>query len=158
MVAGWRRGAIAGKTGFSRIPHTITLMASSSPSSSNLDFETVVKQEEAYLRLVHPTPEETPSCTSLFDTYLACNGKHFPWNSVHYFQRTTAAVRSQVKSWYRFGEGTKCSAKLEDFKFCMGLKWKEPDERRDAWIRRRAEWWARRRLAKSSEDVWEMRK
>ncbi|EEB89958.1 hypothetical protein MPER_11894, partial [Moniliophthora perniciosa FA553] len=67
-------------------------------------------------------------------------------------------VRSQVKSWYRHGEGTKCSAKLEDFKFCMGLKWQEPDERRDAWIRRRAEWWARRRLAKSSEDVWEMRK
>ncbi|ESK97157.1 conserved protein (fungal and plant) [Moniliophthora roreri MCA 2997] len=112
-----------------------------SSSPSNFDFETVVKQEEVYLRLVHPTPEETPSCTSLFDTYLACN-----------------AVRSQVKSWYRYGEGTKCSAKLEDFKFCMGLKWQEPDERRDAWIRRRAEWWARRRLAKSSEDVWEMRK
>lgn len=33
----------------------------------------------------------------------------------------------------------------------------ELDERRDAWIRRRAEWWAHRRLGKSSEDVWEMR-
>ncbi len=33
----------------------------------------------------------------------------------------------------------------------------EHDERYDAWIQRRAEWWAKRRLEKSSEDVWAMR-
>jgi hypothetical protein len=32
-----------------------------------------------------------------------------------------------------------------------------PEERRDAWIRRRAEWWATRRMAKCSEDIWDIR-
>jgi hypothetical protein len=32
-----------------------------------------------------------------------------------------------------------------------------PEERREAWIRRRAEWWANRRLGRSSEDVWDVR-
>ncbi|KAJ4498078.1 hypothetical protein C8R41DRAFT_157798 [Lentinula lateritia] len=110
-------------------------------SQSSADFEKVVKQEEAYLRLVHPTPEETPTCINLFDTYLSCN-----------------AIRSQIKSFYRYGERTHCSQKLEDFKFCLGLTRMEPEERRDVWIRRRAEWWAQRRLGKSSEDVWEIRR
>ncbi|KAG7098674.1 hypothetical protein E1B28_000588 [Marasmius oreades] len=105
-------------------------------------FERVVAEEERNLRLVHPTPEETPSCLNLFDTYLSCN-----------------SMRSQIKSYYRSGEGTRCSQKLEDWKFCMGLKWLEPEERREQWIRRRAEWWARRRVeGKCSEDVWEIRR
>jgi hypothetical protein len=41
---------------------------------SKLDFDTVVRQEESYLRLVHPTPDDIPGCISLFDTYLSCNG------------------------------------------------------------------------------------
>jgi hypothetical protein len=41
---------------------------------SKFDFESVVRQEEAYLRLVHPTPDDIPGCISLFDTYLSCNG------------------------------------------------------------------------------------
>ncbi|KAK7472791.1 hypothetical protein VKT23_000899 [Stygiomarasmius scandens] len=108
--------------------------------SDHPDFEKTVQQEQAYLRLVHPTPEETPTCFNLFDTYLSCN-----------------AARSQIKSYYRHGEGTQCGTKLEDWKFCLGLKSLEPDQYREAWIRRRAEWWAQRRLGKSSEDVWEMR-
>jgi len=32
-----------------------------------------------------------------------------------------------------------------------------PEERREAWIFRRAEWWANRRVGKSSEDVWDIR-
>jgi hypothetical protein len=32
-----------------------------------------------------------------------------------------------------------------------------PEERREAWIRRRAEWWANKRVGKSSEDVWDIR-
>ena len=64
----------------------------------------------------------------------------------------------QLKSLYRHGEMSKCGRKMEDFKYCMANKSLHPEDRRDVWIRRRAEWWAKRRLEKSSEDVWEMRK
>lgn len=37
------------------------------------------------------------------------------------------------------------------------MKVMHPEERREAWIRRRAEWWANRRLGRSSEDVWDIR-
>ncbi|KAF7361816.1 hypothetical protein MVEN_00525800 [Mycena venus] len=47
--------------------------------------------------------------------------------------------------------------KWAEYKFCMSLKWMGMDERRDAWIRRKAIWWAKRRLGKSSEDVWQVR-
>ncbi|KAL4074190.1 hypothetical protein J3A83DRAFT_4234219 [Scleroderma citrinum] len=53
---------------------------------------------------------------------------------------------------------SECSDKLEDFKFCMSLKSLHPEQKRDAWIKRKAEWWAARRLEKSSENVWEARK
>ena len=65
---------------------------------------------------------------------------------------------TQLKSIYRFGEMAHCSAKWNEFKFCMSIKGLHPEQRRDAWIRHRAEWWARRRLGLSSENVWEMRK
>ena len=66
-------------------------------------------------------------------------------------------ISSQARSLYRYGEMATCSPKLEDFKFCMSLKGMHPEEKRDVWIRRRAEWWARRRAHKSSEDVWDVR-
>lgn len=66
-------------------------------------------------------------------------------------------ISSQARSLYRYGEMATCSPKLEEFKFCMSLKGVHPEEKRDIWIRRRAEWWARRRAAKSSEDVWDVR-
>ena len=34
----------------------------------------VIKQEEEYLRKVHPTPEDVPGCMKLFDDFLMCNG------------------------------------------------------------------------------------
>ena len=34
----------------------------------------IIKQEEEYLRKVHPTPEEVPGCMKLFDDFLLCNG------------------------------------------------------------------------------------
>ncbi|PFH51557.1 hypothetical protein AMATHDRAFT_142361 [Amanita thiersii Skay4041] len=107
---------------------------------SKLDFEKAVKQEEAYLRLLYPTADDIPGCISLFDTFLSCN-----------------AIRSQIKSLYRYGGRPDCSQKLEDFKFCMTLKSLHQEERRDVWIRRRAEWWATRRQSRSSEDVWDIR-
>ena len=52
---------------------------------------------------------------------------------------------------------SECAQKLDDFKFCMSIKSLHPEEKRDMWITRRAEWWAQRRATKSSEDIWEMR-
>ena len=40
----------------------------------------------------------------------------------------------------------------------MSMKSVEPEVKRQEWIRRRAEWWASRRVGKSSEDVWDVRK
>ncbi|EGN99841.1 hypothetical protein SERLA73DRAFT_180081 [Serpula lacrymans var. lacrymans S7.3] len=108
---------------------------------SNTDFQAAVKQEEAYLRQVHPTPEDIPGCMTLFDDFLLCN-----------------VLGAQVKSLYRFGRMSECKHKMEDFKFCMSLKSMHPEDKRDAWIRRRAEWWAHKRLAKSSENIWDVRK
>ncbi|GJE97400.1 hypothetical protein PsYK624_136170 [Phanerochaete sordida] len=107
---------------------------------SSVDFETAVKQEEAYLRQVHPTSDDIPSCMKLFDNFLQCN-----------------VVAAQMKSLYRYGQMSECGQKLEDFKFCMSNKGVHPQEKYDAWIHRRAEWWARRRMTNSSEDVWEVR-
>ncbi|KAJ6593990.1 hypothetical protein B0H19DRAFT_1093208 [Mycena capillaripes] len=105
------------------------------------DFKTAVKQEEWYLRRVYPTPKDIPSCTNHLDTYVACN-----------------TIRNLVRSMYRYGYLREdCSEKWAEYKFCMSLKWMGLDERRDAWIRRKAIWWAKRRLGKSSEDVWQVR-
>ncbi|CDO70243.1 hypothetical protein BN946_scf184942.g43 [Trametes cinnabarina] len=103
----------------------------------------LVRQEEEYLRKVYPTPEDIPGCMKLFDDFLLCNGKY-------------PSIRL-VRSLYRYGETATCKPKLEDFKFCMSVKGMHPEEKRDLWIRRRAEWWARRRMHKSSEDVWDIR-
>ena len=125
---------------------------------SSLDFETAVKQEEAYLRKVHPTPEDVPGCVKMFDDFLLCNGECANVASGCNAKRLGhAVVASQVKSLYRYGQMAECTHKLEDFKHCMSSKSMHPQEKYDAWIRRRAEWWARRRMSKSSEDVWEVR-
>lgn len=69
-----------------------------------------------------------------------------------------AALGSQIKSVYRHGTPRDCMPKFEDFKFCMSVKGLADDRRDEVWAHRRAEWWARRRLGKSSEDVWDARK
>jgi len=52
-----------------------------------------------------------------------------------------------------------CTPAWSDFKFCLSLRALSAEERRVAWIRYRAEWWATRRtMMGSSEDVWEVRK
>ncbi|KAH7929874.1 hypothetical protein BV22DRAFT_1001928 [Leucogyrophana mollusca] len=107
---------------------------------SDGSFQAAVKQEEAYLQKVHPTADDIPGCMSLFDDFLLCN-----------------VLGAQVKSLYRFGRMSECKEKMEDFKFCMSLKSMHPEQKRDAWIRRRAEWWAARRVGKSSENVWDIR-
>ncbi|KJA29044.1 hypothetical protein HYPSUDRAFT_128461 [Hypholoma sublateritium FD-334 SS-4] len=107
---------------------------------SKLDFKKVFEQEEARLRILHPTPEDIPGCISVFDDYLGCS-----------------VIRNQVKSIYRYGKRSSCDQKLDEFKFCLTLKVMHPEEQREAWIRRRAEWWAHRRIEQSSEDVWDIR-
>jgi hypothetical protein len=42
---------------------------------SKLDFKAAVEQEEARLRLLHPTPSDIPGCISVFDDYISCSGK-----------------------------------------------------------------------------------
>lgn len=51
---------------------------------STLDFETAVKQEVAYLRRVHPTPDDIPGCMKLLDEFMSCHGAHthFPSHSI----------------------------------------------------------------------------
>jgi hypothetical protein len=36
-------------------------------------FKAVVSQEEARLGQLHPAPEDTPTCMSVFDDFLSCN-------------------------------------------------------------------------------------
>lgn len=120
----------------------------------------IVKQEEEYLRKVHPTPEDVPGCMKLFDDFLLCNGEWSQHRRCHIGSLTMemhTVMSSQARSLYRYGEMATCTPKLEEFKFCMSLKGVHPEEKRDIWIRRRAEWWARRRASKSSEDVWDVR-
>ncbi|KAI0344793.1 hypothetical protein BDW22DRAFT_1326732 [Trametopsis cervina] len=105
-----------------------------------LDYETTVKQEIAHLKKIYPSPEDIPSCLSLMDTFLSCH-----------------ILNHQMRSLYRYGQMSECAQKGEDFKFCMSNKSLHEQEKYEAWIHRRAEWWAKRRLAKSSEDVWNIR-
>ena len=39
-----------------------------------VDLETAIKQEEDYLRKVHPTVDDIPGCMTLFDEFLKCHG------------------------------------------------------------------------------------
>jgi len=122
-----------------------------------------VKQEQARLRVVHPTTEDIPGCMTLLDDFLSCNSAWLSkllndTSNTHLSYPLVSVLGVQLKSLYRHGEMSKCGQKMEDFKFCMANKSLHPEDRRDAWIRRRAEWWAKRRLEKSSEDIWEMRK
>lgn len=67
------------------------------------------------------------------------------------------ALVPQLRNIYRYGELHNCSWKFQDFKYCMSLKSEDPDGKRELWVKRRAEWWARRRVGVSSEDVWDVR-
>ncbi|KIK27076.1 hypothetical protein PISMIDRAFT_675389, partial [Pisolithus microcarpus 441] len=100
-----------------------------------VDFQTAVSQEEEYLRKLHPTVDDIPGCVSLLDGFFMCH-----------------VLNAQFKSLYRYGRMSECGDKLEAFKFCLSLKSMHPEQKRDAWIRRRAEGLAAKRLGKSSEN------
>ncbi|KZT56724.1 hypothetical protein CALCODRAFT_435302 [Calocera cornea HHB12733] len=104
-------------------------------------FEEIVQQEEDLLRKVHPTPNDIPSCTSILDEFLR-----------------SYAPGQQIRSLYRYGTTSGTAAgKWDDFMYCISLKAYSAEDRREKWIKRRAEWWAHRRMERSSEDVWDVR-
>ncbi|WVQ93058.1 hypothetical protein IAU59_000122 [Kwoniella sp. CBS 9459] len=104
-------------------------------------FEGVLSDEERYQALQYPSTEEVPGCMRLLDEFLMCY-----------------ALAPQLRSMYRHGEFRDCTWKWQDFKYCMSLKSEDEEARRQLWIKRRADWWARRRVGGSSEDVWEVRR
>ncbi|WVF65385.1 hypothetical protein IAT40_000112 [Kwoniella sp. CBS 6097] len=104
-------------------------------------FESVLLDEEKYQALQYPSTEEVPGCMRLLDEFLMCY-----------------ALAPQLRSMYRHGEFRDCTWKWQDFKYCLSLKSEDEEARRQLWIKRRADWWARRRVGGSSEDVWEMRR
>ncbi|KAK8844169.1 hypothetical protein IAR55_006963 [Kwoniella newhampshirensis] len=103
-------------------------------------FESVLHDEEKYQELQYPTFEDVPGCMRLLDEFLMCY-----------------ALVPQLRNMYRHGEFRDCTWKFQDFKYCLSMKSETPEARRDLWVKRRADWWARRRVGGSSEDVWDIR-
>lgn len=69
------------------------------------------------------------------------------------------ALVPQLRNVYRFGTFNNCTAKLEDFKFCLTLRGIDTAHKRQAFIERRARQMARRRMpgGDTSEEVWRSR-
>ncbi|EPQ26872.1 uncharacterized protein PFL1_05507 [Pseudozyma flocculosa PF-1] len=104
-------------------------------------FDQVVEEEKAFHR-ASVALDEMPSCTNCFDRWASC-----------------FALGPQIKSVYRFGTGQDCKDKLDDFKFCLTLKGMSQEEKYEAWIHRKAQKSATKRLGpESSENVWEIRR
>ncbi len=80
---------------------------------TRFEFATAVKQEAAYLRLVHPTPDDIPSCLLLIEVSMGCLYRYLLTSQAEASQ----ALRFQVKSRYLHGESSRCAHKYDDFKF-----------------------------------------
>ncbi|KAH8828085.1 hypothetical protein DL96DRAFT_1601645 [Flagelloscypha sp. PMI_526] len=131
---------------------------------STEDFDQVVQEEKEHLQKIYPLPENIPTCFQHFDRILDCGGPFLKfctslWGPCPLFTRfVILGWKAQVKSIYRYGKRPDCDWHIEEFKKCLTMKLKSPEDRRDIWIQRRAEWWAKRRIEKSSEDVWDARR
>lgn len=71
-------------------------------------------------------------------------------------------IRRRLGSYYIHGHAQNyCDEFDTPYQLCM-KKWAklsgDPEKRRDAYIRYRAEWATERRMGPSSEDVWKVRK
>ncbi|GAA6020640.1 hypothetical protein JCM11491_001130 [Sporobolomyces phaffii] len=108
------------------------------PPPTRRTFESLVEEELPIQRHSVAMEGGMPSCLTLFDNFLLCY-----------------SLASQTKSVYRHGAPRDCSPKFEDFKFCMSVKSLSEERKQEVWVKRRAEWWAQRRLGRSSEDVWD---
>jgi hypothetical protein len=120
----------------------------------------VLEEEKARLRKLHPTPEDIPTCLTVLEDFLSCNSINLLslLNLINSMTRFLTVIGSQFRSLYREGQVATCRPKLDEFKFCLSLRSLSSEERREVWINRRADWWARRRISGSSEDVWEIRR
>ncbi|WWD21172.1 hypothetical protein CI109_105656 [Kwoniella shandongensis] len=99
------------------------------PPPSVNRFESVLHDEEKYQELQYPTFEDVPGCMRLLDEFLMCY-----------------ALVPQLRNMYRHGEFRDCTWKFQDFKYCLSMKSESPEARRELWVKRRADWWARRRV------------
>ncbi|GFZ47153.1 hypothetical protein JCM24511_04896 [Saitozyma sp. JCM 24511] len=104
-------------------------------------FEMTLHDEERYQDAQYPTFKDLPGCMQLFDEFMMCY-----------------ALMPQLRNFYRHGEFRDCTWKFRDFKYCLSLKSESEEARRELWVKRKAEWWAKRRVGRSSEDVWDARK
>ncbi len=124
-------------------------------------YDEAVKQEVQRLSAELPKPEDIPQCMQLLDNFFKCYGTHLlsepTPTKIDSAIVCILALGAQMKSLYRFGRTSECSHKFQDFKFCLSNKNLSEEEKRTAWIQRRGEWWASRRVERSSEDVWEIR-
>ncbi|PWN49096.1 hypothetical protein IE53DRAFT_370055 [Violaceomyces palustris] len=101
-----------------------------------------VLQEEIDFHMASTPIDDMPSCTNLFDKWASC-----------------FAIGPQLKAIYRYGGVQDCKDKLDDFKFCLTMKSMTKEQKYQAWITRRAEITASKRLGpQSSENVWEYRR
>ncbi|WVR08924.1 hypothetical protein IAU60_005983 [Kwoniella sp. DSM 27419] len=140
--SGSMTSAVEAATAATPVPTTAqTSSPVTTPTPTVNRFENVLQDEERYQELQYPTTEEVPGCMTLLDEFLMCY-----------------ALAPQLRSMYRHGEFRDCTWKWQDFKYCLSLKSESPEERRELWIKRRADWWARRRVSGSSEDVWDIRR
>lgn len=115
--------------------------SSSSTTTTSTQYERFVAEDVAYHKAATPL-SEMPSCTDMFDKWASC-----------------FALGPQLKAVYRYGGMQDCRAKLDDFKYCLTMKGMSPDEKYEAWIRRKAEKTAERRMGReSAENVWELRR
>ena len=110
-------------------------------STSTSKYESLVAEDMAYHKASTPV-SEMPSCTNLFDKWAQC-----------------FALGPQLKAIYRYGGLQDCRGKLDDFKFCLTLKGMTQEQKYEAWIRRKSEKTAEKRLGReSAENVWELRR
>ncbi|KAL7415242.1 hypothetical protein BDY24DRAFT_382325 [Mrakia frigida] len=106
----------------------------------------VYKQEYALQSAIFPTVEDVPSCLDLMYVRMEC----------------ILRFRRRLGSYYINGHAQGYCEEFDiPYQLCM-KKWAklsgEPEKRRDAYIRYRAEWATERRMGPSSEDVWKVRK
>lgn len=112
------------------------------------------------------------SLSALYDLYGSLRGEHWLTGSDEFMMcysmcqvpivmclgnANVLALVPQLRSLYRYGEFPDCQWKWQDFKYCLSMKSEPTEKRRELWIKRRAEWWANRRMTGSSEDVWDLR-
>jgi len=107
---------------------------------SQSKYDETVREEYAIQAAALPL-QDMPKCMNLFDKWASC-----------------FALGPQARSIYRYGTFQDCREKLEEFKYCLTLKGVSEEERRQLWLKKRAEKSAAKRLQCSSEDVWAIRR